>query len=285
MLEEMPARYKQARAAKLILAGMVKALEGVYDTDGIMLAGKSTVIIMDSLLALSYILALVNSKLLTLLCEEIFGSLALSGGFLSIGPPQVEKLPIRVINFITPEEEREQLLGQAKELYQEYLDNQNWDEVLVFVAKSLPTKEDGTPDMEHEQSDVVHDLLAFLAEEMTRLNKEKQSEIKHFLTWLEKDILKGSIEEQKNKTKIRNFHEGSLEELIDVLKKNKVIPDPCPSSTWDTISGEFSTAMNTLGPLKSQITMTDKLIDQIVYKLYGLTDEEIAILEGRGTSQ
>ncbi|GAI11671.1 unnamed protein product, partial [marine sediment metagenome] len=87
-------------------------------------------------------------------------------------------------------------------------------------------------DIEHEQSDAVHDLLAFLAEEMTRLNKEKQSKIKHFLTWLEKDILKGSIEDQKNKTKIRNFHENTLEGLMDVLKTNRVIPDPCPSSTW-----------------------------------------------------
>jgi hypothetical protein len=280
----MPARYNQARVAKLILAGMVKALEGIYDTDGTMLAGKSTVIIMDSLLALGYILALVNSRLLTLLCKEIFGSLALSGGFLSMGPPQVEKLPIRVINFTTPEEERKQLLEKAKKLYQEYLNNQNWGKVRAFVAERLPAKEDGTPDTDHEQSDVVHDLLAFLAEEMTRLNKEKQSKIKHFLTWLEKEIIKGSVEDQKNKTKIRNFHEAALEELMDVLRKNKVVPDPCPSSIWDTISGEFSVAMNTLGPLKSQITMADRLIDQIVYKLYGLNDEEIAIVEGRGTS-
>jgi len=149
----------------------------------------------------------------------------------------------------------------------------------------LPVKEDGVPDMEHEQSDVVHDLLAFLAEEMTRLNKEKQSRIKHFLTWLEKDILKGSIEDQKNKTKIRNFHEGTLEELMGVLKKNKVIPDPCPSGTWDTISGEFSTAVNALTPLKARIEATDKLIDQIVYKLYELTKEEIAIVEGKQSAK
>jgi hypothetical protein len=147
----------------------------------------------------------------------------------------VRKLPVRPISFITPKKDCERLLEQAKELYQEYLDNQNWDKILAFVAERLPTKEDGTPDMEHEQSDVVHDLLAFLAEEMTRLNKEKQSKITHFLIWLEKDILKGSIEDQKNKTKIRNFHEATLEELMDVLKKNKVIPAPCPSSTWDNI--------------------------------------------------
>jgi len=198
----------------------------------------------------------------------------------NVSTNELDRLPIRRVNFTTSGKERKQLLEQAKKLYQEYLHSQNWGEALRLVAERLPVKEDGTPDAEHEQSDVVHDLLAFLAEEMTRLNKEKQSKIEHFLNWLEKDVLKGSVEDQKNKTKIRNFHEGTLEHSMDILKKNKVIPDPCPSSTWDTISGEFSAAMNTLGPLKTRITMTDKLIDQIVYKLYGLTDEEIAIVEG-----
>jgi len=32
--------------------------------------------------------------------------------------------------------------------------------------------------------------------------------------------------------------------------------------------------------LQSQITQTDQKIDQMVYKLYGLTDEEIGIVEG-----
>ncbi len=37
---------------------------------------------------------------------------------------------------------------------------------------------------EPEESDVVHDLLAFLAEEMIRLNKEKRDAQKEFLDWL-----------------------------------------------------------------------------------------------------
>jgi len=34
------------------------------------------------------------------------------------------------------------------------------------------------------------------------------------------------------------------------------------------------------GPLERQIAATDKKIDELVYKLYGLTDEEIKIVEG-----
>jgi hypothetical protein len=33
--------------------------------------------------------------------------------------------------------------------------------------------------------DVVNDLLAFLAEQMLEMNKQKQQEIKGFLGWLE----------------------------------------------------------------------------------------------------
>jgi len=36
-----------------------------------------------------------------------------------------------------------------------------------------------------------------------------------------------------------------------------------------------------LAPLKAKIKATDNLIDQIVYDLYGLTPEEIEIVEGR----
>jgi len=231
---------------------------------------------------LGYLCALFNSALLSLVYSEYFGALRMSGGYFQFQAPQLDVLPVRVINFTTPEEKRGQLLKQARKLYREYLDNHDWGNILAFISECLPQKVDGTPDTEHEQSDVVHDLLAFLAEEMTRLNKEKQSKIKSFLTWLEKEILKGSVEDQKNKTKIKGFHESSFEDLLDILKKNKVVKDPCPHDTRDTIAGEFSAAMKVLTPLKSRIEATDKLIDRIVYKLYGLTDDEMAIVEGVG---
>jgi len=223
-----------------------------------------------------YLLTIFNSRIFLWWCANH----KTQGSQLQIDKEIVLGMPLRRINFITPEEERQQLLKQAKILYQEYLDSKNPDKILTFVSERLPAAEDGTPDTEHEQSDVVHDLLAFLAEEMTRLNKDKQAGVKEFLSWLEQEIIKGSIESQKNKTKIRNFHEGTLEELLDVLKKNKVIQDPCPSAIRDTIAGEFIAAVEVLNPLKEIIALTDKLIDWIVYKLYALNDEEIAIFEG-----
>ena len=38
--------------------------------------------------------------------------------------------------------------------------------------------------------------------------------------------------------------------------------------------------MSKLLPLRERIRQTDELIDAVVYKLYGLTEEEIRIVEG-----
>ena len=51
----------------------------------------------------------------------------------------------------------------------------------------------------------------------------------------------------------------------------------------DDIKGEIATeyekSLAVLLPIKRQLGFTDDLIDKIVYKLYGLTDEEIEIVE------
>ena len=33
-------------------------------------------------------------------------------------------------------------------------------------------------------------------------------------------------------------------------------------------------------PIKQRLTTTDRLIDRVVYLLYGLTEEDIAVVEG-----
>jgi len=42
---------------------------------------------------------------------------------------------------------------------------------------------------------------------------------------------------------------------------------------------ETEEALEELRPLYERIQRTDELIDQIVYRLYGLTEEEIAVVE------
>ena len=162
-----------------------------------------------------------------------------------------------------------------------------FSQLLALVDSCLPQKSDGSPDTEREQSDVVHDLLAFLAEEMTRLHKEKQSEVKGFLTWLE-EYLGVKVEDLKNKTRVKEYWKegvgwpgflGALEQNRRAIQSAKGI-DVTRREPQETIRAEFDTSVARLRPLLERIELTDRLIDQIVYKLYGLPEEEIAVVEG-----
>ncbi|MBC2698253.1 MAG: hypothetical protein HF975_13155 [ANME-2 cluster archaeon] len=65
-------------------------------------------------------------------------------------------------------------MDEAKALYTQYLDTPAELALLLdFVGERLGAKP--------EESDVVHDLLAHLAERMIDMNKEKNAEIKAFL--------------------------------------------------------------------------------------------------------
>ena len=49
---------------------------------------------------------------------------------------------------------------------------------------------------------------------------------------------------------------------------------------YDTIKETFDSTMSKLTPLFDRIRETDGLIYNIVYRLYGLTEEDIKVVEG-----
>ncbi|GFP41550.1 hypothetical protein HKBW3C_00675 [Candidatus Hakubella thermalkaliphila] len=149
-----------------------------------------------------------------------------------------------------------------------------------------------------EQSDVVHDILAFLAERMIEMNKEKQREIKGFLGWLETQLKiqsdnKGNtgIEALTNKTSIKNYlgdYQKGEEDLpfdkfwkILESNKNRVQANLQSREVYQRVKEEYETSLAKLLLLKDRLQKTDWLIDQIIYRLYGLTEEEIGVVEGR----
>ena len=146
----------------------------------------------------------------------------------------------------------------------------------------LPQDEAGSFIAEQERSDVVHDLLAFLAERMLEMNKQKQQEIRGFLGWLE-GFMGAKVEDLTPKTKLQGYYEHDYESFLAVLKKNKkkLAIDPARREPAEALRAEFEGSMKKLLPLRERIRQTDELIDATVYKLYGLTEEELGIVEGR----
>ena len=219
---------------------------------------------------LSYTTALLGSSLLTWLFRVYFATGTLQGSYSHTYPQQVRALPIRRINFTTPADERNRQLEKAKTLYQLCLNRGSIDCVLGFVKHHLTA--------DPERADIVHDLLAFLAEQMVEMNKAKGEEIRGFLRYLEREI--GiEIDMLKNKTAIQSYFDLSLDGLLDILKKNRR-SIASSRSFQESLEREFTSSCAKLNPLLTRIQQTDVLIDQVVYQLYGLTDQEIAVVEG-----
>lgn len=109
---------------------MSKELEVFADLDGRWIGGKSTSLIFGSRPLLLILAAVLNSDVGPTLYRAIFESLALAGGYLRVGPPQLEKFPLpkvvsavkagsnqsgdRILNSILELSERTVLLASRK---------------------------------------------------------------------------------------------------------------------------------------------------------------------------
>jgi hypothetical protein len=151
------------------------------------------------------------------------------------------------------------------------------------------------------RSDLVHDLLALLAEKMTDLNEQRHSLLADF--WLDLEGVTAPTPFRKLRDKGKQATglatDPALAPFVDAASHSTRTLDE--ALAWDEAA--FKAFVRALaGPvdglsklvnvyrhyapryrdLTDRIARTDRLIDQIVYQLYGLTDEEIAIVEGRG---
>jgi hypothetical protein len=174
------------------------------------------------------------------------------------------------------------MVAELKALYQAG----KFDQIWLNVEACLPKDAEGNFVTAQEKSDVVRDLLAFLAEQMLEMNKQKQQEIKGFLGWLEGEI-GAKVENMSPKTKVQEYYKLQFDELLAILKKNKrkLAIDPARREPQERLRLEFDASLAKLQPLMERIAATDGLIDRIVYKLYGLTEEEIGIVEGKAIAE
>jgi hypothetical protein len=227
---------------------------------------------------LKFILAIINSKLMSYYHRRVFLDVALQR-FQKVLIKDAKQFPIRRIDFTTPEADRAR-----------YLEKSDTACVLGFVDHHLSGESPLAP-RPSPRTDVIHDLLAFLAGRMIDLNRTKQAEMSGFLTWLTRH-LRADLDQLTGKSKIQNYlgdyQKGqqplAFEDLLDVLGKNsrKLGVDPTARAIQTALEREYTTSLGNLLPIKEQLALTDGLIDQIVYRLYGLSDDEIAIVEGRG---
>lgn len=77
-------------------------------------------------------------------------------------------------------------------------------------------------------------------------------------------------------SKLESFHEHDFKTFVAELKKQKVSPTLKQQDEWEEYFNSYKKEIN---DLQAEIKKTDSEIDQMVYKLYELTENEIRIIE------
>ncbi len=108
-----PRRCEQARAAKIVIAGLGREPRACSDP-GLSLASVSTVIITGSIWPLPALCALLNAGPVARLYRALFGGLALAGGYLRFGRRELAALPVPALSPDDPALEELSALGTRR---------------------------------------------------------------------------------------------------------------------------------------------------------------------------
>lgn len=122
--------------------------------------------------------------------------------------------------------------------------------------------------------DEVHvETLSVLAEKMQNLNKTLDRKRNNFLT-----AIKAEFDFEKTAQTLEKIDEYDFKTFLAELKKAKANVSASQKIEW---AGTFTSYKQECNELSQKIAATDHEIDQKVYALYGLTADEIAIVENK----
>jgi hypothetical protein len=296
-----------------------------FDPDGLYFNGSGGggggaygIILKDRcLLSPNFVAAVLNSKISDFIISEI--SSVFRGGYYAYNRQYIERIPIPQVDFNTPSEKREDLVAEAQARVDQAIQalassgvvgsDAPMDQAvlaqvaapaLTFVEERLSAEPKPGGETAGPQADVVHDLLAHLAERMIEMHEQKQERVESFWLDLEGVTDAGTFEELREHGKWgRSLWRASEDCRPFVGEESRSTRHLDESLGWNedcfkvfvkALAGRVSNLSDVVGvyrrhhppyrQLVQRIEATDRLIDQIVYRLYGLTEEEIAVVEG-----
>ncbi len=125
-----------------------------------------------------------------------------------------------------------------------------------------------------EKGKINKEFFMGKADKMLDLNKTFQTQKTKFL-----NRMKDNFDLEKLSKKLEAFYKSDFKTFLKELKKKKVT-----LTLKDQDEGEeyFDSYKTELTNLQTQIDNTDTQIDAMVYSLYGLSEDEVAVVEGHG---
>ncbi len=143
--------------------------------------------------------------------------------------------------------------------YEAKFTTKKWDlfpEIQTYLYEQLPIKKTN-----HFQQSKISELVDKITVNNVELNKSQNT----FLTRIKSNLT------EKITKKLENFEELSFKDFVAELKKQKVILSLVQQDEREPYFNDYKSRVL---DLKSQIQQTDTEIDNMVFDLYGLTQEE-----------
>jgi len=286
-----PERAAQYGTPKLIFAKLARRIEVFIDTEGAY-ASMDTNFALDKgegTPSLLYVGAVCNARLLSWVYEQFFSALKLGGGYYQIQAPQLRMLPIKRIDATTPSAERARWAAKAIALYE----RGDARGVRGIVEDSLTA--------EPARADVVHDVLAHLAGNMAALSARRLAAVESFMTdlggvltpvavarlgrlWTPARPPRGTQPDASAVLGDLATRALTLRQGIGTLDEKQwrwlVVKRLSRTPHLSSIVEAYRAHHQAIADADARLAATDRLIDQVVYRLYDLDDTEVAMIEG-----
>lgn len=240
--------------------------------------------------SLYFICSLLNSKLISWFAYLFIFSKAIRT--MDFDNYYVSKIPLPSVRFDALTSNQREVLRNIEDL----CEKKSWGEVLD-LAEEVRRAWQRQQDEARKNPRITHDILAYLGKSMVEMNRQRQNQTESFFTDLEgivdekifKSLQKGKQGRSlyKRKSCRAYVEKGSyttyqLDAALTWSHKAfkdfvKLLARKVPNLS--DIMSVYDKYHPELKELQERIDKTDELIDQIVYRLYGLTDEEIRIVE------
>jgi hypothetical protein len=188
--------------------------------------------------------------------------------------------------FTQSETENVEAMQRVKALYYEEIDSCPGFPRLIQVIPDLG---------EGGGLSVMHDVLSFLAEEMIKLNQAKRSCLIELQVWIEDRVRittfngQSGIDALTGKSQIKSFlgdyqkNSPALraEAVLDILRRNsRAISSALDGAFVRDFTAEYEELLERGLSVCSRLAATDRLIDRVVYRAYGVTESDISVIEG-----
>jgi len=270
---------KKMQKEKLLFAGMSTKLTIALDKKGVIVGRIYYISNLNENIS-KYLLCLLNSSLLDWFYKFLFKSVVQAGGYLRINEPYIKQLPIYPA---TPEQQKPfiKMADTMLELNKKLQETEK--SFYKFIEEKIENK---IPLREIEELDFVNikDSQAKLGEKGKIGAEQKDNTV---MVAINKKPTIKIVCQDKISSEFLTKYLGGLQisvlsgkdgdSWIERILNTKIHWDRKPS--LEKLLNQYKTIQASVEEIKKQIAEIDKKIDEMVYDLYGITEEERKIIE------